>query len=101
MRGTNFEKFISVGYAATAVLQVVATWRGIAQGGDLPNMVTLTAAGIVGAVPILGSATGMWGAMEAWGWPFLPAMLVFFWYVPAVPIAALHSQRPPSGQETA
>ena len=27
-------------------------------------------------------------AMAAWGWSFLPSLLIFFWYVPAVLIAA-------------
>ena len=71
-----------------AALRVVATWQGLEHSQGLPRMLAMVGGGIVGAVPILGSITGMWGAMAAWGWSLLPSLLVFFWYVPMLMIAA-------------
>ena len=34
-------------------------------------------------IPILGSALGVLGAMEAWGWTLIQALALFFWYIPA------------------
>jgi hypothetical protein len=88
MSRTNSDKLIAGGYFIMAALQVVATWQGLEQSQGLPRMLAMVGGGLVGAVPILGSATGMWGAMAAWGWSFLPSLVVFFWYVPAILIVA-------------
>jgi hypothetical protein len=88
MAGTKFDKLIAGGYFIMAALQVVATWQGLEQSQGLPRMLAMVGGGLVGAVPILGSITGMWGAMAAWGWSFLPSLLVFFWYAPTILIVA-------------
>lgn len=33
-------------------------------------------------IPILGSALGVLGAMESWGWSLIQALALFFWYIP-------------------
>jgi hypothetical protein len=94
MSRTNSDKLIAGGYFIMAALQVVATWQGLEQSQGFPRMLAMVGGGIVGAVPILGSATGMWGAMAAWGWSFLPSLLIFFWYVPTIIfVAALDARR--------
>jgi hypothetical protein len=101
MEKTQFEKLVSLAYLVMAVLQVVATWQGLEQSTGAPRMLAMAAAGIVGAVPILGSATGAWGAMTAWGWPFAVSAVAFFWYVPAALIAVVLASRGPSRQRPA
>jgi hypothetical protein len=93
MEKSSFEKLMTAGYLVMATLQVVATWQGLEQSSGMPRALAMVGGGVVGAVPILGSITGLWGAMAAWGWSFLPSLLIFFWYVPAVLIAAAFDAR--------
>lgn len=94
MSKEDSDRLITAGYLLMAVLQVVATWQGLEVSSGLPRTFALVGAGIVGAVPILGSITGMWGAMAAWGWSFPASLLVFFWYVPVVlAVAAFDASR--------
>ena len=88
MSRRNSDKLIAGGYFVMAALQVVATWQGLEHASGMPRMLAMVGGGTLGAIPILGSATGMWGAMAAWGWSFLPALLIFFWYVPTIVIVA-------------
>ena len=37
-------------------------------------------------VPLLGSALGVLGAVDGWGWSYLQAGVLFFWYVPVYAI---------------
>ena len=87
------EKLFTAGYLLMAVLQVVAVWQGLEYANGLPRALALVGGGAVGAIPILGSIAGIWGAMAAWGWSFLPSLLVFFWYVPAVLVVAFLESR--------
>ena len=101
MARTNFDTLIAGGYFIMAALQVVATWQGLEQSQGLPRMLAMVGGGLVGAVPVLGSITGMWGAMAAWGWSFLPSLVVFFWYVPTILIVAALEARATTGKRPA
>ena len=101
MSRTNSDKLIAGGYFIMAALQVVATWQGLEQSQGLPRMLAMVGGGTLGAIPIVGSISGMWGAMAAWGWSFLPSLLIFFWYVPTVMIAAAIEARSPARKRPA
>ena len=101
MTKDTHEKLITAGYLLMAVLQVVAVWQGLEYSSGLPRALALVGAGAVGAIPIIGSIAGIWGAMAAWGWSFLPSLLIFFWYVPVVLVAAFLASRNPSQERPA
>ena len=101
MTKDSHEKLVTAGYLLMAVLQVVAVWQGLEYSSGLPRALALVGAGIVGAVPILGSIAGIWGAMAAWGWSFLPSLLIFFWYVPVVLVAVFLDRSGPSRKRPA
>ncbi len=42
-------------------------------------------------IPIVGSVLGVYGATNAWDWPLLQALVLFFWYVPVYAVVFLYS----------
>ncbi len=69
---------IYVGMALVSVIQVFATVGGVAQltGSSLAAWLIAI---VMGWMPLLGSASAIYGAIAAWKWPWYGAVTLFIW----------------------
>ena len=67
-----------VGIALVSISQIIATAAGVAHLTGWSFTSWLVAI-IVGWLPVIGTATGSYGAMSAWNWPWYGAVPFFAW----------------------
>ena len=72
--------FFRIAYFVVGLVQLFAVWAGaeVFAGKFLGFFLAL----LLTYIPLLGSALGVYGAVNAWDWPLLKACILFFWYVP-------------------
>jgi hypothetical protein len=75
-----------VGIALVSIFQVIATADGVTHLTGWRFTSWLIAI-IVGWVPLIGTATGICGAISAWNWPWYGAVTFFAW--PIILVMAL------------
>jgi hypothetical protein len=75
-----------VGIALVTIFQVIATAAGVAHLTGWSFTSWLIAI-IVGWLPLIGTATGIYGAISAWNWPWWGAVTFFAW--PTILVMAL------------
>jgi hypothetical protein len=73
--------FLQIAYFIMGIVQLFAAWDGFMYMLGVGGFVGGILAFVVTYVPIVGSAMGMYGAMNVWGWSFLKAFVLFFWYL--------------------
>jgi hypothetical protein len=74
--------FLRIAYVVMGIVQFFAIWDGAIEGLGLNSFFGFIIALILAGIPLIGSATGMYGAVTAWDWGWLQAFLLFFWYIP-------------------
>ncbi len=67
-----------VGIALGSIFQVIATAAGVTHLTGWSFTSWLIAV-IVGWLPVIGTATGSYGAISAWNWPWYGAVSFFAW----------------------
>ena len=61
------------------VLQFIAALDGIMHFFGLHWIFAIFVAGLLALIPAIGPLAGIYGAVQAWGWPVWAAVLLFFW----------------------
>jgi hypothetical protein len=74
--------FAQIAYLVMGVVQFFAIWDGAIQGLGVGSFIGLIAALLLAGIPLVGSGTGVYGAVTAWDWGLLQAVILFFWYIP-------------------
>jgi hypothetical protein len=77
---------VYVGIALLSIFQVVATADGVAHLTGWSFTSWLIAI-LVGWMPLIGTVTGIYGAISAWNWPWYGAVTLFAW--PIILVMAL------------
>ena len=80
-------QLLTIGYFIVGFLQLFAIQTYFSNVLDWSGIIAFFAALFVTYIPILGSILGVLGAHDSWGWDWLYAVLLFFWYVPFALIA--------------
>ena len=80
----TLQPFFAIGYLVLSITQFFAIWDYIGEG-----FFAFIGAIILASIPLIGSVAGVMGAYEAWGWDLVPAIALFFWWVPIIGIALL------------
>jgi hypothetical protein len=78
--------FLTIGF-----VQLFAIASGVQYGTEFPLWMSYVIAVLTTYIPILGSVLGVYGAINAWDWSLVQALLLFFWYVPVYSIIFLYS----------
>jgi hypothetical protein len=60
------------------LVQLVATIAGLRAWLGIPTALAFLLSLFVAWVPLVGSTLGFFGAISAWGWPWLKAAILFF-----------------------
>jgi hypothetical protein len=66
------------------MFQLFAVLDGLNHSTKLQGEYLYLLALIVTYIPFIGSLIGVYGATEVWGWNWILACLLFFWYVPII-----------------
>ena len=74
--------FFGIAYFITSTVAFFATISGVQYALDFNTFFSAIIAGFLSYIPLLGSLTGMYGAMNVWDFSLLQAGVLFFWYVP-------------------
>lgn len=87
--------FLFIGYILTfivfiiiCIIQFFAIYDGIAFAFGITGFWGYFLASS-SPFPFVGSAFGVYGAVNAWNWGFIQAFLLFFWYLPIGLIAMI------------
>ena len=70
---------INFGVAVALILQVIATADGITHVMGWNSFASWFVAIAMGWMPLIGTATGMYGAITVWEWPWYAAATLFTW----------------------
>lgn len=70
--------FIFIGYIALGLFQLAAVMAGLETWLGLHWMIAGPLAFFIAYIPLVGTVTGMFGAVTAWHWSWLQASLLFF-----------------------
>ena len=81
-----------VGYFILGLVQFLATWTGIEVGLGLPGFVAFFLAIFIGGIPIIGTITGVYGAVVGWGMSLIPALALFFGGLAIIAVIAMASR---------
>lgn len=81
--------FFGIAYLIIGLAQLFAVQDWFINYLDWGSLFSFIAALFVTYIPLVGSILGVIGAYEYWGWSWLAAILLFFWYVPVFLIFAL------------
>ena len=65
-------------YFSMGLLQLAAIMGGLESWWRLNSVVAFVLALIISYIPVLGQVVGMAGAVQAWGWEWWQAGLLFF-----------------------
>lgn len=84
--------FVQIAYFALGVFQFFALWSGIEVWLDIGSFFAGVVAFLLAGVPIIGTALGMYGAVEAWGWSWTQAVGLFFGPFLVIAVIALLSR---------
>jgi hypothetical protein len=60
------------------LVQFLATWDGVTYGLGIHSVLGFLLALLLGAFPIVGALTGIYGSIVVWNWPWWQAVLLFF-----------------------
>lgn len=78
--------FFQIGYFVIGLVQLFAVWDGVEffLGAEsfIGKMFAFFISLFVTYIPIIGSAIGVYGAINAWDWSLTKSLVLFFWYVP-------------------
>lgn len=74
--------FFGIAYFLTGIVQFVAVLDGIEYGLHIGRFFSFTITVFITYIPLVGSAIGVYGAINSWHWHLLQAAMLFFWYVP-------------------
>lgn len=81
--------FFGIAYFIVGIVQLFAVMDGIEYGIGLDGFFNTMLALFLAWFPIVGSAVGVYGAINVWDWSFVQAGVLFFWYVPVFIIVCL------------
>lgn len=83
--------FFFIAYAIVGIVQWFAIVDGIGHALNVGSFISFVIAGLITYIPLLGSALGVYGAINVWDWGALQACVLFFWYIPVFLIFAAFS----------
>lgn len=83
--------FFAIAYFLIGLIQLFAIMDGVGYALDLGGFVSAILAIFTTFIPLLGSALGVYGAVQVWDWSLLQALVLFFWYVPVVLVFSIGS----------
>lgn len=83
--------FFGIAYFLIGIFQLFAAIDGIKLAFGVSSFVSVVIAFFVTYIPLVGSAFGVYGAHYVWDWGLIPAILLFFWYVPVYLVLAVGS----------
>ncbi|MGA1798664.1 hypothetical protein VH567_07775 [Sphingomonas sp. 4RDLI-65] len=87
--------FFQIAYFVIGVVQFFAVWDGVSHviGAEsfIGRFFAFAGAAFVTYIPLVGSAIGVYGAVNVWDWSFGKSMTLFFWYVPVYLLFLLYS----------
>jgi hypothetical protein len=67
-----------IGYFALGVFQIAAIMSGFEIWLGVGTIIAFLFALLIGYIPFVGTAVGMYGAATAWHWSWMQAGLLFF-----------------------
>lgn len=70
--------FVQIAYFCLGVFQFFALWSGIELWMGIGSFFAGILAFMLAGIPLVGTALGMYGAVEAWGWSWIQAGGLFF-----------------------
>ena len=73
--------FLQIAYFVMGIVQLFAAWDGYMYLLGVGSFVGGVLAFFTAYIPLVGSLVGMYGAINVWGWGFLQAFVLFFWYL--------------------
>jgi hypothetical protein len=79
--------FLRIAYFVVGTAQLFAVVNGIEYAMGAPTLLAFILSTVVNYIPLIGSAIGVYGAMNVWDWSMLQAGVLFFWYVPVFAVA--------------
>lgn len=74
--------FFGIAYFIMGIVQLFAIIEGIAFALNIGKFLSGIIAFLITYIPLVGSAVGVYGAVNVWHWSLLQAGALFFWYVP-------------------
>lgn len=84
--------FVQVAYFLLGIFQFFALWSGIEVWLGIGSFFAGLMAFCIAGVPIVGTALGMYGAVEAWGWSWVQAGGLFLGPLLVIVVIALLSR---------
>lgn len=76
--------FFTIAYFVMGFVQFFAVIDGIRYALGLGRFVSGVLAFFVTYVPLVGTAVGVYGAVNVWDWSLVQAIALFFWYIPVL-----------------
>lgn len=64
-------------YLGLGIMQIIATVDGVSYFTGLNRLLCWVLSIFVGWIPLLGTITGVYGAVKAWGWSLTGALALF------------------------
>lgn len=81
-------EFFQIRYFVIGLVQFFAVWEGASYFFGAESFFGRVFAFFVSVfityIPLLGSAAGVYGAVNVWDWSFTKSLILFFWYVPII-----------------
>lgn len=78
--------FFQIAYFVVGLVQLLAVWDGaeyfLGAESFIGKMFAFFFALFVTYIPLVGSALGVYGAVNVWDWSLTKSLILFFWYVP-------------------
>lgn len=74
--------FLGIAYFVVGIAQLFAIMDGVGYALGVGSIISFIIALLVTYIPLLGSALGVYGAVNVWDWSIWQAGALFFWYVP-------------------
>lgn len=81
--------FFFIAYIVIGFVQLFAIVDGVGRALNLGGFISFIIAFFITYIPLLGSALGVYGAVNVWNWSAIQAIILFFWYVPVFLILLL------------
>lgn len=81
--------FLGIAYFVIGLVQLFAIVDGIDYAWGVGGFLGFIIAVFVTYVPFVGAGFGVYGAVNAWGWELLQALVLFFWFVPVLILIAI------------
>ena len=83
------QPLLVIAYLGIGLVQFAATMGGLADWSGLHWIIVAPVALFLSYLPLVGSAIGALGAVQAWGWSWVWASLLFCWPVVILGVVAL------------